>query len=157
MKRFHPAWALFLLFLALFPLLPGCAAHPAPSESEGALFFFLGEDFSRFADGFSSVEVARVQYRFPLDTPQSVELTDPAVIRQLFDALANIRIAEQTDIRATDSEQSLHFICRDGREFLFSFEGKALLRKGEAYRLTNDESLWALCQMLRRQTVISNE
>ncbi len=157
MKRFHPAWALFLLFLALFPLLPGCAAHPAPPESEGALFFFLGEDFSRFADGFSSAEVARVQYRFPLDTPQSVELTDPAVIRQLFDALANIGIAEQTDIRATDSEQSLHFIYRDGREFLFSFEGKALLRKGEAYRLTNDESLWALCQMLRRQTVISNE
>lgn len=157
MKRFHPAWALFLLFLALFPLLPGCAAHPAPPESEGALFFFLGEDFSRFADGFSSAEVARVQYRFTLDTPQSVELTDPAVIRQLFDALANIGIAEQTDIRATDSEQSLHFIYWDGREFLFSFEGKALLRKGEAYRLTNDESLWALCQMLRRQTVISNE
>lgn len=157
MKRFHPAWALFLLFLALFPLLPGCAAHPAPPESEGALFFFLGEDFSRFADGFSSAEVARVQYRFPLDTPQSVELTDPAVIRQLFDALANIGIAEQTDIRATDSEQSLHFIYRDGREFLFSFEGKALLRKGEAYQLTNDASLWALCRMLRRQTVISNE
>lgn len=45
MKRFHPAWALFLLFLALFPLLPGCAAHPAPPESEGALFFFLGRIF----------------------------------------------------------------------------------------------------------------
>ena len=60
MKRFHPAWALFLLFLALFPLLPGCAAHHAPPESEGALFFFLGEDFSRFADGFSSAEIAWV-------------------------------------------------------------------------------------------------
>ena len=157
MKRFRPACALFLLFLALFPLLPGCAAHPAPPEGEGALFSFLGEDFSRFADGFSSAEVVRVQYCFTLDTPQCVELTDPAIIRQLFDALAQVEVAERTDIRATDSEQSLRFMCRDGREFLFSFEGQALLRKGDAYQLTNDESLWALCQTLRRQTATANE
>lgn len=83
-----------------------------------------------------------MEYRYTIDTPVSCRITDKAVMQTIFDALCEVKIGERTDMRATDSEQSLTFVKTDGTTCVIRFEQRNLLYEEDAYQLENDAALW---------------
>lgn len=83
-----------------------------------------------------------MEYRYTMDTPVSCRITDKAAMQTIFDALCEVKIGERTDMRATDSEQSLTFVKTDGTACVIRFEQRNLLYEGGAYQLENDAALW---------------
>lgn len=95
-----------------------------------------------FAKTFDVNEMNCMEYRYTLDTPVSCRITDKAVMQTIFDALCEVKIGERTDMRATDSEQSLTFVKTDGTTCVIRFEQRNLLYEEDAYQLENDTALW---------------
>lgn len=83
-----------------------------------------------------------MEYRYTMDTPVSCRITDKAAMQTIFDALCEVKIGERTDMRATDSEQSLTFVKTDGTTCVIRFEQRNLLYEEDAYQLENDAALW---------------
>ena len=83
-----------------------------------------------------------MEYRYTLDTPVSCRITDKAAMQMIFDALCEVKIGDRTDMRATDSEQSLTFVKTDGTTCVIRFEQRNLLYEEDAYQLENDAALW---------------
>ena len=120
----------FILLCALVVLcvlLAGCEGKTAERSEAGEVFTFCGGE---------------AEYRYTMDTPVSCRITDKAAMQTIFDALCEVKIGERTDMRATDSEQSLAFVKTDGTTCVIRFEQRNLLYEEDAYQLENDATLW---------------
>lgn len=93
-------------------------------------------------DVLDEYEMNCMEYRYTMDTPVSCRITDKAAMQTIFDALCEVKIGERTDMRATDSEQSLTFVKTDGTTCVIRFEQRNLLHEEDAYQLENDAALW---------------
>lgn len=125
----------FILLCALVVLcvlLAGCGGKTAERSEAGEVFTFCGGEN----------EMNCMEYRYTMDTPVSCRITDKAAMQTIFDALREVKIGERTDMRATDSEQSLTFVKTDGTTCVIRFEQRNLLYKEDAYQLENDAALW---------------
>lgn len=103
----------FILLCALVVLcvlLAGCEGKTAERSEAGEVFTFCGGEAENFAKTFDVNEMNCMEYRYTMDTPVSCRITDKAAIQTIFDALCEVKIGERTDMRATDSEQSLTFV-----------------------------------------------
>ena len=123
----------FILLCALVVLcvlLAGCEGKTAERSEAGEVFTFCGGEAENFAKTFDVNEMNCMEYRYTMDTPVSCRITDKAAMQTIFDALCEVKIGERTDMRATDSEQSL------------TFEQRNLLYEEDAYQLENDAALW---------------
>lgn len=103
---------------------------------------FCGGEAENFAKTFDVNEMNCMEYRYTMDTPVSCRITDKAAMQTIFDALCEVKIGERTDMRATDSEQSLTFVKTDGTTCVIRFEQRNLLYEEDAYQLENDAALW---------------
>ena len=128
----------FILLCALVVLcvlLAGCGGKTAERSEAGG-------EAENFAKTFDVNEMNCMEYRYTMDTPVSCRITDKAVMQTIFDALCEVKIGERTDMRATDSEQSLTFVKTDGTTCVIRFEQRNLLYEEDAYQLENDAALW---------------
>lgn len=135
----------FILLCALVVLcvlLVGCGGKTAERSEAGEVFAFCGSEAENFAKTFDVNEMNCMEYRYTMDTPVSCRITDKAAMQTIFDALSEVKIGERTDIRATDSEQSLTFVKTDGTTCVIRFEQRNLLYEEDAYQLENDAALW---------------
>ena len=129
--------ALMLCF-ALVLLAAGCAA-----KTQDALTFCFG------TERFDAAAVETIVYQRAGETQEPpVTVTDPAQLRALVDAAAQLEIGAATEQRATDSDSYLTFSFDDGTTCTLAFEGRNLVRDGRAYLLTNDAALWRLTASL---------
>ena len=134
----------FILLCALVVLcvlLAGCEGKPAGVKLR-ALCAFCGGEAENFAKTFDVNEMNCMEYRYTMDTPVFCRITDKAAMQTIFDALCEMKIGERTDMRATDSEQSLTFVKTDGTTCMIRFEQRNLLYEEDAYQLENDAALW---------------
>lgn len=132
-----------LCVLALFGvLLAGCAENPMEQKNTSEVFLFCGGDLQDFAETFDENEIAYVEYRDTMDVPISCQITDKATIKAIYDALCQVKVGEKSEIRATDSEQSLIFVKTDGTAYTIPFEQYQLLYERNVYPLENDAALW---------------
>ena len=135
----------FILLCALVVLcvlLAGCGGKTTERSVAGEVFTFCGSEAENFAKTFDVNEMNCMEYRYTIDTPVSCRITDKAVMQTIFDALCEMKIGERTDMRATDSEQSLTFVKTDGTTCVIRFEQRNLLYEEDAYQLENDAALW---------------
>ena len=123
-------------------LLAGCGGKTAERSEAGEVFAFCGGEAENFAKTFDVNEMNCMEYRYTMDTPVSCRITDKAAMQTIFDALCEVKIGERTDMRATDSEQSLTFVKTDGTTCVIRFEQRNLLHEEDAYQLENDAALW---------------
>lgn len=103
----------FILLCALVVLcvlLAGCGGKTAERSEAGEVFAFCGGEAENFAKTFDVNEMNCMEYRYTMDTPVFCRITDKAAMQTIFDALCEMKIGERTDMRATDSEQSLTFV-----------------------------------------------
>lgn len=103
----------FILLCALVVLcvlLAGCEGKTAERSEAGEVFAFCGGEAENFAKTFDVNEMNCMEYRYTMDTPVFCRITDKAAMQTIFDALCEMKIGERTDMRATDSEQSLTFV-----------------------------------------------
>ena len=124
----------FILLCALVVLcvlFAGCGGKTAERSESGEVFTFCGGEAENFAKTFDVNEMNCMEYRYTMDTPVSCRITDKTAMQTIFDALCEVKIGERTDMRATDSEQSLT-----------RFEQRNLLYEEDAYQLENDAALW---------------
>ena len=61
------------------------------------------------------------------------QITDAATINACMQALKQIAITKETELRATDSEERLVFQMSDGSTWTLEFEAGNLLRNGSCY------------------------
>lgn len=106
------------------------------------MFDIFGGEAEDFAKTFDVNEMNCMEYRYTLGHARFLPLTDKAVMQTIFDALCEVKIGERTDMRATDSEQSLTFVKTDGTTCVIRFEQRNLLYEEDAYQLENDTALW---------------
>ena len=135
----------FILLCALAVLcvlLAGCGEKAAERSEAGEVFTFYGGEVKNFAKTFDVNEMDCMEYRYTMDTPVSCSITDKAAMQTIFDALCEVKIGERTDMRATDSEQSLTFVKKDGTTCVIRFEQRNLLHEEDVYQLENDAALW---------------
>ncbi len=130
-----------------------CSAADGNKESTATddIFSFSGGDLEEFAAHFSPEEIEYVIYSYTSDTVISLKISDSKEIKQLFEAISQIRVGTMTDIRATDSEESFTFVMNDETSYTITFEQHNLLLDGNAYRLTEDTELWKLARRLNEQ------
>mgnify|MGYP007003627073 FL=1 len=135
----------FILLCALAVLcvlLAGCGEKAVERSEAGEVFTFCGGEAENFAKTFDVNEMNCMEYRYTMDTPISCRITDKAAMQTIFDALCEVKIGERTDMRATDSEQSLTFVKKDGTTCVIRFEQRNLLHEEDVYQLENDAALW---------------
>ena len=135
----------FILLCALAGLcvlLAGCGEKAVERSEAGEVFTFCGGEAEDFAKTFDVNEMDCMEYRYTMDTPVSCRIADKAAMQTIFDALCEVKIGERTDMRATDSEQSLTFVKKDGTTCVIRFEQQNLLYEEDVYQLENDAALW---------------
>lgn len=133
--------AMFLLVFAL--LFAGCTAKKTVRDGNvGGVFAFCGDEPKAFAAGFDVNGIEYLEYRYTSDTPVICRIDDKEKIQAIFDALLNIEVGAENDVRATDSEASLKFVKTDGTAYTMTFEQQNLVSDGKAYQLQNDAALW---------------
>lgn len=135
----------FILLCALAVLcvlLAGCGEKAVERSEAGEVFTFCGGEAEDFAKTFDVNEMDCMEYRYTMDTPVSCRIADKAAMQTIFDALCEVKIGERTNVRATDSEQSLTFVKTDGTMCVIRFEQQNLLYEEDAYQLENDAALW---------------
>lgn len=135
----------FILLCALAVLcvlLAGCGEKAVERSEAGEVFTFYGGEAEDFAKTFDVNEMDCMEYRYTMDTPVSCRIADKAAMQTIFDALCEVKIGERTDMRATDSEQSLTFVKKDGTTCVIRFEQQNLLYEEDVYQLENDAALW---------------
>lgn len=135
----------FILLCALAVLcvlLAGCGEKTVERSEAGEVFTFYGGEAENFAKTFDVNEMDCMEYRYTMDTPVSYCIADKAAMQTIFDALCEVKIGERTDMRATDSEQSLTFVKKDGTTCVIRFEQQNLLYEEDVYQLENDAALW---------------
>lgn len=135
----------FILLCALAilcVLLAGCGEKAVERSEAGEVFTFCGGEAEDFAKTFDVNEMDCIEYRYTMDTPVSCRITDKSAMQTIFDALCEVKIGERTDMRATDSEQSLTFVKKDGTTCVIRFEQQNLLYEEDVYQLENDAALW---------------
>lgn len=135
----------FILLCALAVLcvlLAGCGEKAVERSEAGEVFTFYGGEVENFAKTFDVNEMDCMEYRYTMDTPVSCRIADKAAMQTIFDALCEVKIGERTDMRATDSEQSLTFVKKDGTTCVIRFEQRNLLHEEDVYQLENDAALW---------------
>ena len=120
-------------------LLAGCGGKTVERSEAGEVFTFCGGEAENFAKTFDVNEMECMEYRY---TIVSCRITDKVAMQTIFDALCEVKIGERTDMRATDSEQSLTFVKKDGTTCVIRFEQRNLLYGEDAYQLENDAALW---------------
>ena len=140
MKRLGKLLLCALAFWGI--LLAGCGEGPMEKKDTGGVFAFCGGELQDFAETFDENEIAYMEYRDIIDTPISCRIADKTTIKAIFDALCEVRVGEKSNIRATDSEQSLTFVKEDGTSYVICFEQYHLWRGKNVYRLENDGALW---------------
>ena len=137
--------------VVLCVLLAGCEGKTAERSEAGEVFAFCGGE----------AETAQTEYTHEtfigLMSPITKGENKGAVrldlffkkgeahfipMQTIFDALCEMKIGERTDMRATDSEQSLTFVKTDGTTCMIRFEQRNLLYEEDAYQLENDAALW---------------
>lgn len=123
-------------------LLAGCGEKAVERSKAGEVFTFYGGEAENFAKTFDVNEMDCMEYRYTMDTPVSCRIADKAAMQTIFDALCEMKIGERTDMRATDSEQSLTFVKKDGTTCVIRFEQQNLLYEEDVYQLENDAALW---------------
>ncbi len=133
---------LLCVLAVLCTVLASCGEKPAEKSDVGGVFAFCGGELQDFAASFDVEEMECIEYRYTMDTIVSCRITDKAAMQVIFDALCTVKIGEKTDMRATDSEQSLKFVKTDGTTCTVRFEQKNLLYEEDAYQLENDAALW---------------
>lgn len=140
-KAFLLCVAVFLLTFGL--IFTGCTAEKTAQRTNvGGVFAFCGGDLEKFAETFDANEMDCLEYRYTEDTPITCRVTDKEKIKTIFDALLNIEVGAENDMRATDSEASLTFVKTDGTAYTVTFEQQDLISGGKAYVLQNDAALW---------------
>ena len=83
-----------------------------------------------------------MEYRYTMDTPVFCRITTRRRCKRFLTHFCEMKIGERTDMRATDSEQSLTFVKTDGTTCMIRFEQRNLLYEEDAYQLENDAALW---------------
>lgn len=133
---------LLCVLAVLCVIFAGCGEKTAEKSEADGVFAFCGGEAEEFAKTFDVNEMDHIEYRYTMDTPVSCRITDKAAMQAIFDALCEVEIGEKTDMRATDSEQSLTFVKTDGTTCAIWFEQQNLLYEKDAYQLKNDAALW---------------
>lgn len=100
---------------------------------------------------FASEDVASITYSYTMDTVMECVITDAEEIKAVYDALAAIRVEEETEERATDSDDYFQFVLQNGDNYTFHFEHHHFVNGDKAYLLTNDKELWKLAAILRQK------
>lgn len=133
---------LLCTLVVLCAVLAGCGEKTAEKSDVSGVFAFCGGELQDFAASFDVGEMDCIEYRYTMDTAVSCRITDKAAVQAIFDALCAVEVGERTDMRATDSEQSLTFVKTDGTSCTVRFEQQNLLYGEDAYQLENDAALW---------------
>ena len=138
--------ALAVLCLALL-LTAGCA-----TKTQDELTFCFG------TARFDAAAVEAIVYQRAGETQgPPVTVTDPEQLRALVAAAAQLEVGAATEQRATDSDSYLTFYLDDGTTCTLAFEGRNLVRDGQAYLLTNDAARWRLTASLAAENGTTEE
>lgn len=139
----------FALLLAAIMILAltGCAAGPADGLEEtpidAALFDVLADGERALFECFSENPPVSMTVRYDQVYPDAI-VEDAALITEMYDMVAKIRIRAKTNLSVTDAYNSVDFECADGTIFGLSFEQHILCVGSDHYELTNDEDFWKL-------------
>jgi len=83
-----------------------------------------------------------------------VEVTDPATIKQIYDALAQVTVNGPSNMSVTDSYHHVIFTLESGARVGLSFEGDGLLVGGKTnFDVSNTRALWNIVKDLQDQSM----
>ena len=135
--------------LVLAMLAAGCAGQTVKQQEPRGLMEYCGTEPSSMATAFAAEDVASIAYSYTMDTVMECVITDEEEIKSLYDAVAAIQVEEETEERATDSDDYFQFILQNGDTCTFHFEHHHFVNGDKAYLLSNDKELWKLAAALR--------
>ena len=83
-----------------------------------------------------------------------VDVTDPATIKQIYDALAQVTVNGPSNMSVTDSYHHVIFTLESGAKVGLSFEGDGLLVGGKTnFDVSNTRALWKIVKDLQDQSM----
>ena len=87
-----------------------------------------------------------------------VDVTDPAVITDIYNALSRVTVVAPSDMSVTDSYHHVSFKLQDGTSVGFSFEGDGLLSGGRKnYQVSGTGELWKLVRSIQDESMSKSD
>ena len=115
-----------------------------PVQPNNYLFdFYNDEEMTAFKDNFYNDLPVRMKY-FKAQI-QQCEVTDPELIKEVFEALKKVKVGERSEISITDSDIHYTFIMADERSVTIAFESKNILSfRSKGYKLISDGGVFEI-------------
>lgn len=151
---------LALLCLSLALLLTGCgktaqepepepSVDPAPAQTEEQIWDYTDRSVRTFAEGFDAAAVDHLEYTLFGEILVERRTDDTKMIQDIFSAMDRIVVGAQTDEWATDSDESIAFVMKNGDCYAVGFNAHRLELSGKVYLLEGDRELWRLVDELQ--------
>lgn len=137
--------------LVLVMLAAGCASQTVKQQEPRGIMEYYGAEPSDMETVFASKDVVSITYSYTMDTVMECVITDAEEIKAVYDAMAAIRVEEETEERATDSDDYFQFVLQNGDRYTFHFEHHHFVNGDKAYLLSDDKELWKLAAALRQK------
>lgn len=122
-------------------MMPGEVREPM----DCALFSVLNEDDRAFFEGYEDGAAEYMTVRLDQQYPDAI-VDDMKVMREMVEALREIRVIAKTNISSTDGYHRIGFITAEGDSYSISFENSALCVGSSNYVLDNTKGFWSLCR-----------
>lgn len=115
-----------------------------PVKTNSYLFdFYNDEEMTNFKNNFYNNLPVRMKY-FKAQI-QQCEVTDPKIIKEVFEALKKVKVGEESDISITDSEIYFTFIMEDESSVTIAFESKNILSfHSKGYKIISDGGVFEI-------------
>ena len=115
-----------------------------PVQPNNYLFdFYNDEEMTSFKDNFYNDLPVRMKYCKA--QIQQCEVTDPELIKEVFEALKKVKVGEESNISVTDSDIYYTFIMEDESSVTIAFESKNILSfRSKGYNLISDGGVFEI-------------
>lgn len=144
--------AALVLSATLATGLAGCGITGVTTSSP--LTNYLDSDTVEFMQNWGIYTPNGFTYQRLSDNSTTYGTADLATMKQVHDALMNIRIGKEVAERVANATEILSFTLPSGKSYYFEFENHNLVVGDKCYEVSDADELWKLTEQIVRSNTV---